>query len=316
MANHNITKILPCLKDSLVTCNKAFSTFHDTLNGFSMLFNILHLLLLKKIKNPEPSNSSSIMASMSILIIFNSFTSICYYNCYITDYLLGLKDPYWAFILIQAMAGFSPLSRYIVLLIISIERYIGICLPYKYKTHFFVRNAIKLNFTIIVSALLVIPMINIAFSPEFCQSPLKIRYVYSTKATVFLSLVGVVFSLLTLITASLLVTSWKRLRKLNVVGSKKKIKTASTYIIWTGITYQLTSLPTIVSVFIEATNISLEALEAMSAIIFALYGFANVILYACFHSKYMKEVRHIVGSVKCCSSVKGKEVAMPPTNLA
>jgi len=205
------------------------------------------------------------------------------------------------------------ISRYSVLIVASIERYVAVCRPHEYKTNYVVRK-IKICFglTITLTFLYSISICATHFPlPELCWSQLKVTFASGRPLIqTYVSLTIPIVSASLVITI-LLVKVWMKLRimtKKPVAGQRNKtLLAASKYIILIYVMHQLLNVLLIIYTTIHLSTFSTSifiVLEIVSIFGVNLYGIANVILFAYFHPKYVSKIKSILRIDRCSNQVQ------------
>jgi len=298
--------ILPCHNDT-AQCYHPFAQILDGVNCLSIIFNILHLVILNQMKEIKTTKYFWILVNFSISDLVFSFSSIVYFTCEVRQAILQLHIPaaYWISKIIFAAMGCGIVLRYFVLLLSSIEKYIGVCQPYKYSTHFFINHFFINNFKCVAGLTysfgLLIP-IALSMIPEikFCWTSLTIQITPQTREhKVVYALFATQNLILSLLISVVLVKVWKELKLMIQRSSSedKLIISASKYVIWSYLVYQLNFLFVLVFLVCQTFN-SLStftiAVEAPSAIFLSMYGIANIFMFIYFHPKYICQVKSML----------------------
>ncbi|KAF6033569.1 hypothetical protein EB796_008122 [Bugula neritina] len=175
------TDILPCYNDT-DQCYQPFVQIIDGMNCLSIILNILHLVILNQMKEIKTTKYFLILVNFSISDIIFSISSILYYNCEIREAILQLHKPtvYWISKLAFAGIGGGTILRFLAFLLSSIEKYIGVCQPYKYSTHFFINNFKCLTALINIFGLLSLIALGMIPEIKFCWTSLIIQIISST----------------------------------------------------------------------------------------------------------------------------------------
>jgi len=303
MSNQSVAyrDILPCHNDT-DQCYPPFVQIIDGVNCLSIILNILHLVILNQMKEIKTTKCFWILVNFSISDLVYCFFSILYFNCEVKHAILKLHAPtaYWISKVIFAGMGCGTILRFFVFLLSSIEKYIGVCQPYKYSTHFFINNfkcVAGLTYTLGLLSPIALGMV-----PEiqFCWTSVTLQVVPQTlEYKLVYSLFAVQSFILSLLISVILVKVWKELKVMSQRNSSedKLLISASKYIIWSYVVYQLNLLFVIVILICQTFNlISTFAItvEAISAIFVSMYGIVNICMFIYFHPKYIDHVKSIL----------------------
>jgi len=135
---------------------------------------------------------------------------------------------------------------------------------------------------------------------EFCWTPIAIQIVSREMGY---SVVYILYALellaLSFITSIFLVKVWKELKLMsqrNLPGDELVIS-ASKYIIWSYLLYQLHFLLGVVFLICQSFSFLSKlavVLETVSASLFSLYGIVNVFMFIYFYPKYIDHVKNIL----------------------
>jgi len=303
MSNQSVAyrDILSCYNDT-DQCYYPFVQIIDGVNCLSIILNILHLVVLNQMNEIKTTKYFSILINFSISDIIFSISSILYYNCGVREAILQLHAPasYWISKLAFAGIGGGAVLRFSAFLLSSIEKYIGVCQPYKYSTHFFINNFKCLTALINIFGLLSLIALGMIPEIEFCWTSLTIQIISSTlEYKVLYSLFAVQNLILSFLISVILVKVWKELKVMIQRNSSedKLIISASKYIIWSYVVYQLNLLFVIVVLICQTLNFfsSLAiTVEAIIAIFVSMYGIVNICMFIYFHPKYIDHVKSIL----------------------
>lgn len=312
MENYSLshTEILPCYNDTS-QCYDPFGKIIDGLNCLSIIINILHLLVLSQIKEIK-ANYFWILMNLGVSDVLYSISSIAFYNCETREAILQLSRPtsYWMSKLALAAIGCAACLRFLAFFVSSFEKYIGVCKPYEYSTHFFIRNIKSVSVLIYFLGLLssfahiMIPEI------KFCWTPLATQMVPKTLEynVVYISF-GIQNIILSQIISAMLVKVWKELKIMTQRNfpEDKLIISASKYIIWCFIVYQVNLLFVIIilichSVKFLSSSIIIDV-ETAVQILLSMYGVENVFMFIYFHPNYVNHVKRILRRPACAHRV-------------
>jgi len=303
MGNQSIAyrDILPCHNDT-DQCYPPFAQILDGVNCLSIILNILHLVVLNQMKEIKTTKYFFILVNFGISDIIFSISSILYFNCGVREAILQLHAPaaYWISKLTFAGVGGGAVLRFLAFLLSSIEKYIGVCKPYKYSTHFFIKNFKCLTALINIFGLLSLIALGMIPEIEFCWTSLIIQIIPSTlEYKVVYSWFAVQNFTLSLLISVILVKVWKELKAMIQRNSSEDrlVISASKYIIWSYVVYQLNLLFVIVVLICQTLNFfsSLAiTVEAIIAIFVSMYGIVNIFVFIYFHPKYIDRVKSIL----------------------
>jgi len=302
--------ILPCHNDT-DQCYHPFAQILDGVNCLSIILNILHLVVLNQMKEIKTTKYFWIIVNFSISDLVYCFFSFLYFNCEVKRAILKLHTPaaYWISKVISAGMGCGTILRFFVFLLSSIEKYIGVCQPYKYSTHFFINNFKRVAGLIYALGLLC--PIALCMIPEikFCWTSLTIQIVPQTlEHKVIYGLFVIQNSTLSLLISVILVKVWKELKLMIQRNSSEDrlLISASKYIIWSYVVYQL-NLIVFVIIFLvcQTSNFipTLTVVEATSAVFVLMYGIVNICMFIYFHPKYIDHVKSILRVGSCSHRV-------------
>jgi len=197
-----------------------------------------------------------------------------------------------------------------VFLVSSIEKYIGVCHPYRYGTHFFIKNIKSMTVVFFFLGFLNFFASNIMLPKlEFCWTPIAIQSVSREMGySVVYMLYALALRALSFITSFFLVKVWKELKLMSQrnLPEDELVISASKYIIWSYLLYQLHF--SLVVVFLICQSFSLltkftVVLETISASLFSFYGIVNVFMFIYFHPKYIDHVKNILRMGTCSRRV-------------
>lgn len=244
-----------------------------------------------------------ILVNITLSDIITSLSTILYFSCGIR--ILIFKKfftliPYLVYMTAQILVVYAAVSRYLVLLISSIERYIAVCKPHVYKTNYLVNNTNKFFGSAYFLALPYSVLIHGEILSQLCWSPIKVGY-----ASIKYRILPIVMLTFTILTLSLVITIflvkvWKKLRIMAkrpvATKSNKTLPAASKFVIWTYTIHQITNLPLIIFLVYQLLETSEQVflIEASTAIFISFYGIGNVALFAYFHSKYILTIKRIL----------------------
>jgi len=276
--------------------------------------NILHIVVLSRMQELKSTKFFWALIHLSINEIISCISLLLYFGCELKLAIFNLPavTSYWMFAGIRILTGYVVLCRYMIMLFSILERYIAVLHPHDYKTNTFVRN-INLIICGSMIPLLLLPILvdRVTFFP-FCKTPLIVDY-ESGKALLPKIFYFTCVALFTVSISALQVKLWKKLKSLAEVQvhreRNRKLKTASKYVIWTYITYQLMSFPIILFLVLKLTNLSsyaVHTIQAITVLIGSCYGPSNILVFAYFNSEYRKVVKKIFN---CRSAVNRVEPA-------
>lgn len=303
MGNQSVAykDILSCHNDT-DQCYQPFVQIIDGVNCLSIILNILHLVVLNQMKEIKTTKYFFILVNFSISDIIFSISSILYYNCEVREAILQLHAPasYWISKLTFAGIGGGAVLRFLAFLLSSFEKYIGVCQPYQYSTHFFINNFKWL--TALVNTIGLLSLFGFGLIPEieFCWTSLTIQIIPTTlEYKVLYTWFAVQNLSLSILISVILVKVWRELKVMirrNLFEDKLMIS-ASKYIIWSYVVYQLNLVFVVIVLICQTLNfISTLAItvEALSAILLSMYGSVNICMFIYFHPKYIDHVKSIL----------------------
>jgi len=314
MGNYSSTnfEVLPCVQNDTETCYQSFNQTNNAINLVSFVLNILHLLVLCQMAELRTTKYFWTLINITLSDIITSVISPLYFSCELRAAIFKLVSIviYSLFLTIQVLIRVAVITKYPVLLIASIERYVAVCRPHDYKTNYIVRK-IKISFglafalTFIYSA-----FICMVYLPKLCWSQLKIKYAFGKPLILASALLTIPVSAQSLVITILLVKVWRKLRimiKKPIGGqSNKTLLAASKYIIWIYVMHQISNFLLIILMVLQFTNFSTLIFVTEIVVIFCvnLYGIANVIVFAYFHPKYVLKIKSILRIDRCSNQVQ------------
>lgn len=291
-------EILPCDKET-VLCYQPFNEIYVGINCVSILLNILHLLILNDMKELKTTKYFWVLTNISVTDITTNIILIVYLNCDIRQLILQLPvtAAYWTFKAIGNLTGYASLLRFMVFLVASVEKYVGVCRPYSYSTHVLIVNLKSFTVFLYVLAFLLKAVGSLVIAHPLCQASLKVQVAGKTLTG---SLVGSLY-VMTVLTLSILITVllvkvWRKLREMvsSNAANNKVLMAASKYIILIYVIYQSSLISTVMFVICTILKVSpliTDRVEAVGAVLTSLYSIVNIPLFAFFHPKYLHVVR-------------------------
>jgi len=314
MGNYGSTnfEVLPCVQNDTEVCYQPFNQTNIVLNSASFVLNILHLLVLHQMTELRTTKYFWILVNITLSDIMISIISSLYFSCELRVAIFKLSSVaiYILFCAAQGLIGFAVISRYSVLLITSIERYIAVCRPHDYKTNYIVRK-IKMCFGFAIALTFIYSFLAcVMYLPELCWSQLKVMSAPGRTLIIGNVLLTIPVSIESLAITILLVKVWRKLRIMtkNPIGgqSNKTLLAASRYIIWIYVMHQISNFLLTILMVCQFTNFStfLFILEIVATFCANLYGIANVILFAYFHPKYVSKIKSILRIDRCSKHVQ------------
>jgi len=316
MGNYSSTnfEVLPCFLNDIEMCYQPFNYTNNAMNLGSLVLNILHLLILFQIT--ELKNTKYFWSILNITLVDVEFSIIMffYFSCEVrvAIYKLSAISMFSLFLAIQVLTAFAVISRYSVLIMASIERYVAVCRPHEYKTNYIVRK-IKICFgltialTFLYSILICVTHLPL---PELCRSQLKVTFASGRPLILTYGLLTIPIVSASLVITILLVKVWRKLRimtKKPIGGQRNKtLLAASKYIISIYIMHQLLNVLLLIYTTLQLSNFSTSIfiIEIVSTFCVNLYGVANVILFAYFHPKYVSKIKSILRIDRCSNQVQ------------
>lgn len=293
-------EIGPCYNNTS-QCYYPFSQILDGINCVSILSNVLHLLMLYQMEELKNTKYFWVLMNISISDVIYSISKIIFLNCWIRQSILTASRlvGYWLSKMVIAGVGYGAFLRVLVFLVSSVEKYIGVCHPYKYSTHFFINNIKSLSgiiyfFGVLSSAAhIMIPEL------EFCWTPLTIQIAQKTQEyNVVYASFGIQNTILSFIISFLLMKVWKELQLMiqRNQSEDKLVISASKYIILSYVVYQLNFIFVVVILICHVFNFSFSIIivvEAVALSLLSMYGIINVFIFIYFHPKYIDHVKKI-----------------------
>jgi len=287
---------------------------HHGINCISII-NILHLFLLNQIKEIKTTKYFWILVNFGLSDLIFSMFSILYFNCDVKQVILELHTQitFWISKFLIAGLGYGTILRYLVFLVSSIEKYIGVCHPYEYSTHFFINNIRPASGLIYLVGFLSSFTLGMVLELKFCWTPVTIQIISKTmKYNVVYILYPFELITLSIFITFLLVKVWKELKVTTQrdLPEHKLVISASKYIIWSYAVYQLNLLFVIVFLICQTFNFHLKlsnALEATSSILLSMYGITNVVMFIYFHPKHIDHVKNTSRFVRRSHRIVGLE---------
>jgi len=294
-------EILPCHNET-EKCYHSFVQINDWINCLSIIINVLHLILLNRMKELKRTKFFWILVNISLSDILYSISDAVFFSCKLKEIVKQLQMPtaHWVSKSLILAIGCGTFSRVLVFLVSSIEKYIGVCHPYRYGTHFFVKNIKSMTVVFYFLGFLNFFASNMLPKLEFCWTPIAIQIVSREMGySVVYMLYALELLALSFITSVFLVKVWKELKLMSQrnLPEDELVISASKYIIWSYLLYQLHF--SLVVVFLICQSFSFLAkltvvLETISASLFSFYGIVNVFMFIYFHPKYIDHVKNIL----------------------
>jgi len=213
--------------------------------------------------------------------------------------LFSRLTGYWLSKLIVVGIGYGASLRVLVFLVSSIEKYIGVCHPYEYSTHFFINNIKSLSGVIYICGLLssfahiMIPEIKLCWTLlaiQISQKTLENNVVYASY--------GIQNCIMSFLISLILNKIWKELQAMNqrILPKDKLVISATKYSILSFVVYQLSFLFVVVVLICDAVDFLPSIaipVQALAYSLLSMYGIINVLIFISFHPKYIDHVKRI-----------------------
>jgi len=314
MGNYSSTnfEVLPCVQNDTETCYQPFNQINNAINLVSFILNILHLLVLCQMTELRTTKYFWILVNLTLSDIINSVITPLYFSCKLRVAIFKLSSfaTYSLFLTFQGLIGFAVISRYSVLIIASIERYVAVCRPHDYKTNYIVRK-IKMTFGIAILLTFIYSFITCTTHlPGLCWSQLKVVFASGKSSILAFVLLTIPICSASLVITILLVKVWRKLRimtKKPIGGQRNKtLLAASKYIIWIYVMHQIMNSLLAILVVLQFSIFStfIFILEIVATFCVNLYGIANLILFAYFYPKYVSKIKSILRIDRCSNQVQ------------
>ena len=215
----NRTQVEPCI-GMTGECNIYISSTNISINVIAIIINIIHIIILKTIPGLSKRNQFPILVSITLADILVAITLALNTSCLIHDIQLSANNIVGsAFLLIGKESATQ--SRYLLLLLASLDRFYAVCKPFKYGTSTVVNNLGKASLVMFIVSV-VIPVVKLLAMPEsLCLSNETGPVVFndSTKNKALLSAISFSLMLLPAVATAILLG--------NVGWELKKMKKTS-----------------------------------------------------------------------------------------
>jgi len=304
-------EILPCVNNNTEKCYQPFNQTNNAINSVSFVLNI-HLLVLRQMTELRTTKYFWILVNITLSDIITSVLTPLYFSCELRVAIFKLPPAatYSLFLTFQGLIGFAVISRYSVLLIASIERYVAVCKPHGYKTNYIVRK-IKICFGFALALTFIYSfLICVTHLPELCWSQLKVVFASGKSSKLTFGLLTIPMCSTSLVITVLMVKVWKKLKtvtKKPIGGQRNKtLLAASKYIIWIYVMHQILNSLLAILVVLQFSIFSTFTfiLEIVATFCVNFYGIANVIVFAYFHPKYVSKIKSILRIDRCSNQVQ------------
>ena len=299
MASLNVTSGINFCDFAEKRCSMHDFIVYASTNIASIIINVLHLFVLRKIPGLKERNYFWVLFNLTFSDIAMSVAVIIFVNCDAWN----LRN---CFITISAFATITCTFqvRYWLLTLAVLDRYYAVCKPFKYTTSKFINNVGKWAAVVwIASAVLafaegftICSHLCLDSVPDSVHAMLSQVSNYFDFAVVLAVMVPFTTSTVLLVKVSLELKRMKQRR--NATVEDKETRSATRYITSVFIMFYVSIIPSIVYAGVEkVTKDDPEAdftwLVSLSLFAHFLYGIGNVIMYGVLNKAYVAQIRSI-----------------------
>ena len=297
----NRTQVEPCI-GMTGECNIYISSTNISINVIAIIINIIHIIILKTIPGLSKRNQFPILVSITLADILVAITLALNTSCMIHDIQLSANNIVGSAFLLVGKESTTQ-SRYLLLLLASLDRFYAVCKPFKYGTSTVVNNLGKASLAVFIVSV-VIPVVKfLAILESLCLSNETgpVLFNGSTKIKALLSIISLSLMLLPAVATAILLgnVGWqlkKMKKRARFIG--EELKTASKYIIGTCIMFYSIIIPhfffKIMATAFKQWASHVKPVASAFWICQSLYGIGNVIFYAYLHPSYVERCKSIV----------------------
>ena len=303
-----------------VTSAKNFCDFHEqkctiynvivygSTNMASIIINVLHLLILRRIPGLKELNYFWVLVNLTFGDIVMSVGVILAVNCE----LWTLRN---CFISVMSLALLTCAFqvRYWLLALAVLDRYYAVCKPFKYTTSKFLKNIGKWSAVAwILNAVLALAEVlttcsHLCFDgvADSVGKTLEEVSMYSDVAVILVAVVPSMISTVLLVKTAVELRRMKQ--RSSATAEDKETRSATRYIICVFIMFYVSIIATAVHEGLNLTTkdsseIDLNWLTSIVLFTQLLYGIGNVILYGALNKAYVTQIKSVCGYL--CPVVK------------
>ena len=244
---NNSTQIEPCI-GMTGECNIYISSTNISINVIAIIINIIHIIILKTIPGLSKRNHFWILVGITLADILVAISLALNTSCMIHDIQLSANNIVGSAFLLVGKESTAQ-SRYLLLLLASLDRFYAVCKPFKYGTSTVVNNLGKASLVMFIVSV-VIPVVKLLAMPEsLCLSNETgpVLFNDSTKNKALLSVISFSLMLLPAVATAILLgnVGWelKKMKKRAGGIEDQELKTASKYVVGTCIMFYSTVVP-------------------------------------------------------------------------
>ena len=286
-------------------CNVFISSTILSIDVVSIIITFIHIILLKTTPGSSRPNHFWILISLPLAGILISLSLTLNTSCLIHDIQLSANHVIGSAFLLTVRESATQ-SRYLLLLVASLDRFYAVCRPFKYSTSIVINNLGKTSLVAFLVSL-VMPVAKLfVMSESLCLSGesgpgfLNGSDLHKLLITVINILLIILLAVVTAILLENVGWEIKNMKRKAAGTEDQEMKTTSKYILGTCIMFYSTVVPhflfMIVAVVLkEQLNAKIfEPLVSIFWVLQSLYGIGNVLFYAYLHPSYVKRCKSFV----------------------
>lgn len=316
MSSSNWTGVTELCKGTLSPCS-AF-TFEMTaivINSVSILTNILHLIVLRKIKisNIQGAAYLRIIEIMSVADIISSITAM-------TRTLCGLRLLYYHHSLLLTAVSSTlfdapAMWRFYVLVVATADRYTAVCHPHRYKRSIITTRTTATCLLLFAACICILAIRDIILFDNLCLDTVlgPSSTLRSTWASIFNSAVGLIPLVLVAVLSILLIKELYRMRNRAMDNQQQSITNAAKYVLIVNTLYFTCLIPILVWIICQTyfPNDDHSIFSWVSYDLFAAYGIVNSMLFLWVSKSY----RQTAAGLICCVAARARELESADNQL-